>query len=64
MTIGEIVEALIYIRDRSVVLRSDRDALAKACNILDELPGDWTAEQARTLIRSAQDNACMAVREA
>ena len=52
MTIGEIVEAMIYIRDRSVVLRSDKDALADVCNILDELPSDWTAEEARALIRS------------
>lgn len=53
MTIGEVIEAMVYIRDRSVVLRSDKDALADACNILDELPSDWTAEEARTLIRSA-----------
>ena len=51
MTIGEVIEAMIYIRDRSVVLRSDKDALADACNILDELPSDCTAEDARAMVR-------------
>lgn len=63
MTIGEIVEVLIYIRDMSVVLRSDKDALADACNILDELPGDWKAEEARVMLRWLRDHSRMVRKE-
>lgn len=32
--LNELVETLISIRDRYELLRSDRDALADACNII------------------------------
>lgn len=52
MNIGELVETLIRIRD-DLPCWEDRDAMADACNILNELPSGHDVKTAREFIRQA-----------
>ena len=54
MKIGELVETIIRIRDE-VSCWENKDALADACNILDELPSSFNVEDAREFIRQARE---------
>lgn len=38
MTIGEIVEELIYIKDHAPLSRREITAVEEACNLLDRMP--------------------------
>lgn len=38
MTMGELVEILIYMRNKHDLSKSEDDAVCNACNILDQFP--------------------------
>ncbi len=38
MTMGELVEILIYMRNKHDFSKSEDDAICNACNILDQFP--------------------------
>jgi len=51
MTIGEIVEILIRLRDDIQLDERTDEAVCAACNILDELPGTLTDQEIREILR-------------
>lgn len=47
MKLGEIVEALIRVRDQNRLTREQDDAVCAACNILDKFPNMTEEEDAK-----------------
>ena len=47
MKLGEIVEALIRVRDQNRLTREQDDAVCAACNILDKFPNMTEEEGAK-----------------
>ena len=47
MKLGEIVEALIRVRDQNRLTREQDDAVCAACNLLDKLPNMTEEEDAK-----------------
>lgn len=52
MKLGEIVEALIRVRDQNGLTRDQDEAVCAACNILDRLPNMMEDEEAKAWIRA------------
>ena len=57
MRIGELVEALIRVRDGNSLTRTEDAAVCAACNILDRLPTMMDEDAAKEAVRkgAAQD---------
>ena len=57
MRIGELVEALIRVRDGNSLTRTEDAAVCAACNILDRLPNMMDEDAAKEAVRkgAAQD---------
>lgn len=41
MTVGELVEGLIYMKKKYNIVYPDDSYINSACNLLDRLPKDW-----------------------
>ena len=54
MKIGEIVEALIRVRDRNALTEEQDTAVCAACNILDHLPNMMEEEEAKKQVLCAK----------
>lgn len=50
MKIGEAVEKLIYLRDKTSLNRQDDEAVCYACNILDLFPRMMEASEVRAIL--------------
>lgn len=50
MKIGEVVEKLIYLRDKTSLNQQDDEAVCYACNILDMFPRMMEASEARVML--------------
>ena len=51
MKIGEVVETLIWLRNRHDLTRTEDDAVCSACNILDRLPSMMDEDTAKETLR-------------
>lgn len=52
MIVGEVVEILIVMRDRTRLSQREDDAVCDACNILDKLPRLMEVEDVRTALEN------------
>jgi len=55
MTVGEVVETLIALRDRVSLDWREDDAVCEACNILDELPNTENTYAVRDALRKEKE---------
>lgn len=55
MTVGEVVETLIALRDRTSLSWREDDDVCEACNILDQLPNTEITYAVRDALRKEKE---------